>query len=310
MRILVAEDDNVSRRILEVQLGKWGHEVTLASDGPEAWAVLDADAPPRLAILDWMMPGMDGIEVLRRLRATKGRPYTYVIMLTARHQTDDIVGALDAGADDYIVKPFEIGELRARIRVGHRTIELQTALERANEKLAFSAEHDGLTSLLNRTAVLERLSTELSRSARLQSSLAILLVDIDHFKRVNDTYGHVAGDQVLVEVAARLRSVCRDYDMVARYGGEEFMVIAPSIPYDGMLNMAERLRAAVERDPVAADGNEVAITASIGAILVAQAPGAVPDLLVKEADALLYRAKDAGRNRAVCGVLHAEQPAG
>src|ERR1700694_2306180 len=199
MKILAAEDNPVFQSMLRSMLTKWGYEVILAADGTQAWSALQEDCPPRLAILDWMMPGLDGVEVCRRLRAANREPYIYVLLLTARTDSQDLVEGLDAGADDYLTKPFNATELRARLRAGRRIVELQEDLLMAREALRQQATHDGLTGLLNRHAMMEVLQTKLARSQRGSQPLSILMVDLDHFKRVNDEFGHLDGDAVLRE---------------------------------------------------------------------------------------------------------------
>src|ERR1700730_5748514 len=199
MRILAAEDNPVFQSVLRGMLTKWGYEVVLACDGNQALSALQVECPPRLAILDWMMPGLDGVEVCRRLRAANREPYIYVLLLTARTDSQDLVEGMEAGADDYLTKPFNATELRARLRAGRRIVELQEELMLAREALRQQATHDGLTGLLNRSAILEVLHNELARAQRESQPLSLLMVDLDHFKQVNDEFGHLAGDAVLRE---------------------------------------------------------------------------------------------------------------
>jgi PleD family two-component response regulator len=243
MKLLVADDDPLQRAILSRLLAGWGYQVQLAKDGIEAWEVLEQPEPPQLVILDWMMPGMDGPDLCRKLRGLQ-RPYTYVLLLTARNEREDILEGLESGADDYLTKPVEIAELQAKLRVGRRIIDLETKLLNAYESMRFEARHDALTSVMNRVAVFERLRAELSRTRRGGSSTAVLLADIDHFKKINDTYGHQQGDFVLVEVVRRMSSCIRAYDSIGRYGGEEFLIIASDCTAEAAVEVAERLRAA------------------------------------------------------------------
>src|SRR5215469_15485212 len=194
MKILAAEDNPISQSMLRSMLTKWGYEVVTAGDGNEAWKILQSPQAPQLAILDWMMPGQDGVEVCRRLRATNQEPYTYILLLTARSDSQDLVEAIDAGADDYLTKPFNSSELRARLRAGRRIVELQEQLLEAQAALRERATHDALTGLYNRAAVLELLHQELARATREAQPFAILMVDLDHFKEVNDFHGHLIGD--------------------------------------------------------------------------------------------------------------------
>jgi two-component system, cell cycle response regulator len=296
VRILLAEDDAVSRRLLQAVLEQWGYDVSLASDGAEAWQVLSDDDPPSLAILDWVMPGMDGIEVCRRLRADAARPYVYAILLTGRSDARDVVQGLDAGADDYITKPFDSNELRVRLRAGRRILELQSVLLDAQRILRDKATHDPLTAVWNRSHSLEALGREVARSQREGVAVSVLMADLDHFKSVNDTFGHMAGDAVLREAARRIRASVRQYDVVGRYGGEEFIAVLPGCETDGALALANRIRAGIGETPVDTSEGVVGVTISIGAATYPDV-GRTPEELIRAADAALYRAKRSGRDR-------------
>jgi len=296
-RILVAEDDPVSRRLLEVFLVKWGFEVVLATTGLEALQLLERMDTPRLALLDWMMPGMEGVQVCQKLREFKDRPYVYVLLLTARTQKEDLLHGLESGADDYLTKPFDSQELRARLRVGQRILDLQDKLIAAGDELLFRATHDNLTGISNRGVIMDAVRRERSRQDRGGNAFAIVLVDIDHFKYVNDTHGHLAGDAVLQEVARRMTNFIRPYDAVGRYGGEEFLIVVPSSDAMGALGLAERIRQGIEGKPVLAEGATISVTASFG--VAASTPGHLldPQEMLRLADDALYRAKGNGRNR-------------
>ncbi len=287
MRVLAAEDHPVYQSMLRTMLTKWGYQAVIARTGSEAWNILDSEAAPRLAVLDWMMPGLDGVEICRRLRALQREPYIYIVLLTARTESEDLIEGMDAGADDYLTKPFKPHELRVRIRAGRRILELQDALRR-------QATHDGLTGLLNRNSILEKLAEEASRSARHGEPVAVLMADLDHFKSVNDTYGHLAGDAVLREAALRFKAVSRAYDAVGRYGGEEFLVVLPGCRTGDAWRQAERLREAIASTPFAIEGGELAVTSSFGLACTDTTTAAQ---LVRAADEALYQAKSAGRNR-------------
>ena len=189
MKILAGDDNPVFQSMLRTMLSKWGYEVTVARDGVEAWQALQSENSPRLAILDWMMPGMDGVEVCRRIRAAGREPYTYILLLTGRKNAQDLVEGMDSGADDYLTKPFNAHELRVRLRAGRRILDLQEELLEAREALREQATHDSLTGLLNRGSILETLSNELSRAGRESQAVSLLMVDLDRFKLINDTYG-------------------------------------------------------------------------------------------------------------------------
>ena len=295
--VLVAEDDPMFRTILKRWLETWGYPVTVAEDGEQAWAILQQDAQPELLILDWVMPGVDGAELCHRIRARQRAPYQYILLVTAKDNTDDVVAGLDAGADDYLTKPFERNELRARMRVGKRILTLQDGLIRAREDLRFQATHDALTGIWNRRAVFDLLQRELERATRSMSATGLLMLDLDHFKEVNDTYGHLAGDAVLREAAARVIQVVRSYDLVGRHGGEEFLVVLPGCDSNQVLQSAERVRAIIEATPIIVDRFAIRVTVSVGA--TSATSGTSQKELLGIADAALYQAKKAGRNRTV-----------
>lgn len=297
MKILAAEDNLIFQSMLRNMLTKWGYDVVNAANGTEAWEILQSEDAPRLAILDWMMPGLDGVEVCRRLRASGREPYIYVLLLTARTESVDLVEGMEAGADDYLRKPLNTMELRARLRAGRRIVELQEQLLMAREALRQQATHDGLTGLLNRSALMEILHKELARSNREDQPLSVLLVDLDHFKQINDEYGHLVGDAVLREASARMKSAIRRYDSIGRYGGEEFLVVLPGCDAAGGAAQAERLRLALARRPFPIGGQAITVTCSIGCTLCSGVAPGDADSLVREADEALYAAKNHGRNR-------------
>ncbi len=300
-RVLAAEDNPVFQSMLRTMLTKWGYQAVMARDGLEAWQVLQSPDTPQLAILDWMMPGMDGVEVCRRVRAAGREPYIYILLLTARTDSQDLVEGMDAGADDYLTKPFNAHELRVRLRAGSRILDLQEDLLEAREALREQATHDGLTGLLNRASILELLQNELARAGRKKQPVSLLLIDLDRFKQINDTYGHQAGDAVLREVARRMKAVVRRYDAIGRYGGEEFLIVLPGCDGDAASAQAERVREAVAASPITAGAGSIAVTSSIGVSWRGHTCDSDIDGLVREADLALYRAKDAGRNRVEMG---------
>jgi two-component system cell cycle response regulator len=295
LKILIAEDDPVSRRLLEATLNKWGYSVITCVDGQMAWQALQQPDAPSLAILDWMMPEMDGVQVCREVRKRPTEPYIYLILLTAKNQKADIIAGLAAGADDYIVKPFDANELRMRLRAGRRILDLQAELIFAREALREQATHDSLTRLWNRAAILEILGQELDRAKRVSAPLSIILADLDHFKCINDAYGHLAGDTVLREVARRMRAALRPYDGIGRYGGEEFLLVLPDCDTSGAITLAERLRLAIGSEAMVLAEGVIPVTLSLGVATSV----AVEEMqtFIGAADAALYRAKYSGRNR-------------
>jgi diguanylate cyclase (GGDEF)-like protein len=286
MRVLAAEDNPVFQSMLRTLLTRWGYTVIMARDGVEAWDVLEADDAPRLAVLDWMMPGIDGVEICRRLRSLNREPYIYIVLLTARTQSEDLIQGMDAGADDYLTKPFNAQELRVRMRAGRRILELQDALRQ-------QAIYDGLTGLLNRNSILAKLDEEVARAARADAPVAVLMADLDRFKSINDTRGHLAGDAVLREAARRLKAASRRYDSVGRYGGEEFLIVLPGCNLADAWRQAERLRDAMAGAAFPLDQDGLDVTCSFG---LASTENTAPARLVREADEALYRAKAMGRN--------------
>ncbi len=228
MKILLADDDLTSQWLTQSLLRRWDYEVVLAKNGAEALEILKSPGAPRLALVDWMMPEMDGPTVCRELRMNPPEAYVYLVLLTAKGGKQSVIEGLESGADDYLTKPVYAGELRARLRVGLRVLELEDNLVKAREVMTFKASHDALTGLWNRGAIIELAQRELQRVEREHGSLGMVLVDVDHFKNVNDTMGHLAGDDVLREVANRMSRAVRSYDFVGRYGGEEFLILLPS----------------------------------------------------------------------------------
>jgi diguanylate cyclase (GGDEF)-like protein len=297
MKVLAAEDNPVFQSMLRALLTKWGYDVVAARDGIEAWRILESAAAPRLAILDWMMPGVDGVELCRRVRAAGREPYIYILLLTARTESEDLVQGMEAGADDYLTKPFNAHELRVRLRAGRRILDLQEELMVAREALRDQATHDGLTGLLNRVTILDVLRTELARAARERRPVAVLMADLDHFKLVNDTHGHLAGDAVLREAARRMKSSVRPYDSIGRYGGEEFLFVLPGCDAPAAQAQAERFREALASQPIPIGGQSIRVTCSIGVSGSAGLPVSSSDTLVRDADLALYQAKDRGRNQ-------------
>jgi diguanylate cyclase (GGDEF)-like protein len=301
MKILLAEDSGMIRLLLQSVLKKEGYEVVLAADGVEALRVLEGPEPPPIALLDWMMPGLDGLEVCRRVRAAAREPYVYIILLTGKDLGEDKVSGLAAGADDYLTKPFDNAELQARIRAGRRIVDQQGELIAAREVLRAQATTDALTATANRRTLLEALSRELERSNRLATPCAVLFVDLDHFKRVNKEHGHAAGDAVLREAAAAMRSILRPYDLLGRYGGEEFVIVLPGCDAGGARVAAERVRGRIAAMAVAVGGKSLPVTCSVGAAVGGAGGVRDRDGLIAAADRALNQAKGAGRNCVVVG---------
>ncbi len=310
MRILIADDSVVSRHLLDATLRRWGYEVVIACDGNEAWRILQAEDAPKIAILDWMMPGLTGPEVCSRVRANlKDKDlYTYILLLSSKSQREDLIEGMESGADDYLTKPFDQHELQVRLRPGLRIIQLQHELIAAREDLREQATKDFLTSVWNRSSILDILNRELQRGVREGRPVGLVIADLDHFKSVNDTYGHFAGDAVLREFVRRIAGSIRPYDAIGRYGGEEFLMVLPGCDAAATVRQAERMRAALANEPMFFNEESKLITCSFGATSWVQGMDPAEEALIRVADDALYRAKRQGRNRVVALAASAAEP--
>jgi two-component system cell cycle response regulator len=297
MNVLIADDDRTSRVLLAAVVAKWGYEPLVVTDGGAAWHMLQQPGAPLLVLLDWNMPVLDGPEICRRLRVSAPSNPPYVILLTGRAAKGDIVRGLEAGANDYVAKPYHSEELQARLQVGRRTLELQAHLLSVQAALAHLASRDSLTGMLNRRAILDRLAEELERARRQGSSLTVGMCDLDHFKMVNDTFGHQAGDAILRGFTTVVQGQLRGYDSVGRYGGEEFLLITPGVTNGGGVGIFERVCARVSGAAMRSDRGAIPVTVSIG--VASSSPGSTVDSLLATADRALYQAKADGRNRVV-----------
>ena len=298
MQVLVVDDSAVYRKLIGDHLRSWGFEVTLAESGSQAWGILELPDAPKLVLLDWVLPDLDGIELCQRIRhAGLCGHYVYVILLTSKEGRQNMLDAMKAGADDYLAKPFDEMELKARLLVGKRILELQEELVSARESMRHAATHDSLTGLMNRGEILEMLQRELERGRRERKPVGVILGDVDHFKNVNDTLGHLFGDEALREIGRRLKLQLRVYDGVGRYGGEEFLMVLPNCDLPDAVLRANELREIIGKTPVVCSGEEKLITMSMGVAVSTCVGKSEIELLLNQADAGLYAAKEKGRNR-------------
>jgi diguanylate cyclase (GGDEF)-like protein len=296
-RILIADDHQSTLDHLSDVLCDWGYEVISVADGHKAWEILQGEDAPRIVLLDRRMPGIDGLEIVRRVREQAQEPYIYILLLTVYDQEKHLVAGLNAGADDYIVKPFRAHELQARIEAGRRILEIQEELILTRDQLHSQATTDEVTGLWNRSAILEILERELSRSKRSGTAVGLVMIDLDNFKQINDSYGHPAGDTVLLECGQRMRNCVRTYDASGRYGGDEFLSIHPRCNLDDSVMLGERLRREIARQHVMLGEVPLWVTASAGVVCSDGHGDLTAEDLIALADQALYEAKRAGRNR-------------
>ena len=298
MHVLVAEDSPVYRKLLERCLEAWGFRHTIVNDGAQAWHVLQRADSPQLLLLDWVLPEVDGVELCRRVRSQggEGRLYSYIVLLTGKDGKRDMLEAMQAGADDYLVKPFDEWELRARLMVGKRILELNQQLVEARELMRQAATHDALTGVMNRGEIVDFLNRELERGQRNGKPVGIILADLDHFKNVNDTLGQLFGDEALREIARRFRSCMRVYDGVGRHGGEEFLLVLPGCDLMTTIIRADQIRIYVGNKPVIWSRTSRNITTSMG-VACAEPGETDSQSLLNQVDRGLHEAKRKGRNR-------------
>jgi len=298
MKILIVEDEYISRRMVKKFLVDAGYDIVEAEDGQSAWGLFQAEHF-QLVITDWMMPGLNGPDLVKKIRESEQKSYTYIIMLSAMDDKDNVVFGLESGVDEYLTKPFNDKELVARVARGMRILKLEEQLKQAKQQMEILAMHDGLTGLLNRRAIEEYAESEFGITSRKERPMGVIMVDIDHFKSVNDQFGHKSGDVALQQVAKGLSGGLRIYDRVGRWGGEEFILILPETQLQDAAKVAERIRARIAEMKISLDNGEIlSIHISLG---VACATGQFSTLakLIDAADQALYQAKQTGRNR-VC----------
>ncbi len=306
MKMLIVEDDPFVQKVVKKVFTGMGFEVLACGDGATAIDFIKNDRI-QFAVVDWILPEMDGLTLCRKVRKLKLSRYIYMIVLTSRNKKEDLVQALDAGADDYIAKPFDERELSARARVGMRIIQLENKLINNQKRLMKLAKEDPLTGILNRRSLFDGILKEINRASREGASMATILVDADNFKAINDTHGHLAGDVALSEFAKRLQDSCREYDLLGRYSGEEFLVFLPRTDREGAIRVAERIRTSLRAKPLVFGEHRVELAASLGVCAYtfdkstkrADNVEAVFDEMIKRTDYALYMAKKEGKNRVV-----------
>ena len=293
VKILIAEDERISSKILEKHITGWGYDVLVVPDGKKAWQTFKKNEIG-IALLDWMMPKMTGVELCRKIRNDKSGKYTYIILLTSKNKQKDINKGLTAGADEYLTKPFNPIELKARLKTGKRIIDLL-------EKLHKQAIYDGLTKVFNRREIMRILKEEFHRAQRTNQPLSIIMLDIDHFKKVNDTYGHPAGDEVLVEITSRIIKALRAYDKIGRYGGEEFIIILPHNSLKSVKKVAERMRKNISQKSIQTSAGPLKLYVSLGCTSTENIEANSAEMMIKISDKALYKAKNKGRNCTIVG---------
>ncbi|MBD3369792.1 diguanylate cyclase [Candidatus Fermentibacteria bacterium] len=294
MKILIADDDPISLRMLSKLVQGLGHDPVCFENGIRAYRHL-REGSVRIAVLDWMMPGMTGPEICNRLRSENPSRILYIIIVTAMEGADEVSRALEKGASDYVTKPFERSELKARIGVGVRTVSLEMQLEELNRRLARLARTDSLTGLLNHAAILGELREQLESAGTGNPPTSVLMFDLDRFKKINDSFGHQAGDKILVRLAEALLRACRENDSVGRYGGEEFLMILPRTGSEEALEMGDRIRLGIQEMDHGDLDEELTTTVSVG-VATSKSSSPASENLVSRADSALYKAKQDGRN--------------
>jgi len=299
MKLLLATHDPTLLDSLPLKLNSWGYHVNCVDNGADALHALQRDTSPDMAVIDADLPGLEGAEVIRRLRRRVDAPYQYLVLMGQSHDAEDRLISLDMGADVFLPKPMDLIELRVQLHVGRRIMEHQLRQRILQEMLWNQANRDPLTSLPNRRAILKNLERNVAACAQRDQPLGLLMIDLDHFKGINDSFGHDGGDAVLREVAERMQSSIRTTDLVGRFGGEEFMAVIPNCAGEELLRIAERIRAQVNRSPVNADSMLIPVSCSIGvAVRWGESDGEASETM-QRADRALYVAKEMGRNRVV-----------
>jgi diguanylate cyclase (GGDEF)-like protein len=301
--VLLVDDDRFMRTVLCQTLQEAGYCVSQAANGKEALELCSTNYFP-IILTDWVMPEMDGIEFCRAFRKTPADSYTYLILLTSQEGNEKLIAGLEAGADEYLTKPVIEAELMVRLKTARRILDLESSLQKSLEEIKQLSIHDCLTGAFNRGYLDQHLPNELRRADRYMRELSLIMMDLDHFKKINDTWGHQAGDAVLQHCTKIIAgTIRREVDWVARYGGEEFILVLPETDQTGCSVVAERLRSLLAATPCLFRTESIHVTASFGS--VTRKPSDTQsesnaELLLHHADQCLYQAKETGRNRIVC----------
>ncbi|MFT6552460.1 MAG: diguanylate cyclase (GGDEF)-like protein [Zhongshania marina] len=294
MDVLIVDDDAITRFALSAAVEEWGFVPVLAENADQALKTLATETTPHLLIIDWSMPGMSGPDLCKTIRKREDGQFFYILMLTGKEGNEAIIEAMEAGADDFLSKPFDHRVLKVRIAAGSRIVRLEQTLNQL-------ASRDALTQCWNRRMIDELFANSIAESTRKRSKFSVMVLDIDHFKRVNDTFGHSGGDAALKHVVNILNTNLREYDQVGRYGGEEFVILLPATDRNEAWGVAERIRSAIQFQPtILNDDLKIELTVSIGIAEFDRSRDANQSAFFERADKALYTAKQTGRNRIIC----------
>lgn len=294
MDVLIVDDDAITRFALSTAVEEWGFVPVLAENADQALKILTTETTPHLLIIDWSMPGMSGPDLCKTIRKREDGQFFYILMLTGKEGNEAIIEAMEAGADDFLSKPFDHRVLKVRIAAGSRIVRLEQTLNQL-------ASRDALTQCWNRRMIDELFANSIAESTRKRSKFSLMVLDIDHFKQVNDTFGHSGGDAALKHVVNILNTNLREYDQVGRYGGEEFVILLPATDRNEAWGVAERIRSAIQFQPtILSDELKIDLTVSIGIAEFDRSRDANQSAFFERADKALYTAKQTGRNRIIC----------
>ncbi len=292
---LIVEDDKETRELIHEFIKDIFIKVYKTKSAEEAQILLKSDETIQLILLDWNLPGLSGIEFSKILRETTDNRYIYILMITGEQSSDSMILAYEKGVDDYIVKPFQFSELKAKLKSAQRIIEMENKLRKKYKEAHYKSIYDSLTNVFNRAEIFEKLNVEYVRHTRNKLIFGIILIDIDYFKKINDTFGHQYGDYVLKKTAEIIKNRCRSYDYIGRYGGEEFLIICPETDKNSLYSIANRIREAVMEYDFEYKNVKSNITISAGIATSDETHSF--DSMLELADKRLYNSKSSGRNK-------------